>query len=573
MEYDFEVIHREGTKNQADALSRIKIDEDEQTNQIKVICKVTTRSKSREQIDEQNTEANKNEKTNEKMIKKPPIHINDRFYIDEKRSFMYESKNYDHISYFFSHINCKLHKQLQHKIKKQIEIKNLNYGEIFVVDQNKSIILIPSLLRSNTFILNAEESLKTFAIFVAQKGFQEVAINVDIRDNLSYFELKKLLRKWFATANTNLTLYLNTVIQVTDPVEIDRILLDFHVSIQTGAHSGWNRMYANIKKYFQWQNMIADIKSFTYNCEQCQKNKVTKHTKQPIQISNTPTTSFQQIAIDHVGKLVPSTNNNAYILTVICVLTKYAIAIPVPDNGAETTARNLVEKVFLIFGYPEMITMDNHQTFNSDLIKQILKYLKVHQVFTSPFSPKSNTDERIHSTLGNMLRCYVNEQPELWERKLPFVISAYNCSVNTATGKSPFELVFGKTMAIPYIVSKQKIPNYTFDDYAHEIREYLHYAWNLAREKLIQRKEKNKDYYDNKNKTENLDLKVGDLVLMKNMYRKTKFDQKYLGPYEVVELTGPNTVKLKNKNKIIRCHKDHLKLFRHNNYPSDEDDI
>lgn len=60
---------------------------------------------------------------------------------------------------------------------------------------------------------------------------------------------------------------------------------------------------------------------------------------------------------------------------------------------------------------------------------------------------------------------------------------------------------------------------------------------------------------------------------MKNMYRKTKFDQKYLGPYEVVELTGPNTVKLKNKNKIIRCHKDHLKLFRHNNYPSDEDDI
>lgn len=73
----------------------------------------------------------------------------------------------------------------------------------------------------------------------------------------------------------------------------------------------------------------------------------------------------------------------------------------------------------------------------------------------------------------------------MWERKLPFVISAYNCSVNTATGKSPFELVFGKTMAIPYIVSKQKNPNYTFDDYAHEIREYSHYAWNLAREKLI----------------------------------------------------------------------------------------
>lgn len=57
------------------------------------------------------------------------------------------------------------------------------------------------------------------------------------------------------------------------------------------------------------------------------------------------------------------------------------------------------------------------------------------------------------------------------------------------------------------------------------------------------------------------------------MYRKTKFDPKYTGPFEVIELTGPNTVKLKNKNKTIRCHKDHLKLFKHNNPQSDDDDI
>lgn len=476
MEYDFEIIHGEGTKNAADALSRIQIDDENDKLNVKVMCRVTTRSKSKEQIEKQNAEANKNEQIGGNIVKKPNTQINERFFIEEKRSFIYESTNYDHISYFFSHINCKLHKQLQNKMKKQIEIKNLDYGEIFTFDQDKSIILIPSLLRSNAYIINTEKSLKTFALFIVQKGFEKVAINIDIRDNVSYLELKKLIRKWFATANTHLTMYLNTIIYVTDPLEIKRILLDFHISVQTGAHAGWNRMYANLKKYYSFQNTISIIKSFVTNCEQCQKNKVTKHTKQPLQISDSPSTSFQHIAIDHVGRLIPSTQNNAYILTIICTLTKYAIAIAVPDVGADTTARNLVEKVFLIYGYPEKITSDNHQTFNSELIKQICKYLKINQVFTSPFHAASNTVERVHSTFGSMIRCYVNEQPELWETKLPFVVSAYNCSINTATNISPFELIFAKPMALPFSVTNQRIPRYTFDDYIHEMREYLHYA-------------------------------------------------------------------------------------------------
>lgn len=170
-----------------------------------------------------------------------------------------------------------------------------------------------------------------------------------------------------------------------------------------------------------------------------------------------------------------------------------------------------------------------------------------------------------------MIRSFVGDQPNLWETKLPFVMSAYNNSINTVTNKSPFELVFGKTQPLPFSVSKHPIPSYLYDDYSHDLRENLRYAWNSARDKLIQRKEKNKQYYDEKNKTESLDLKIGDLVLMQNMYRQTKFDPKYTGPYEVIELTGPNSVKLKNKNKIIRSHKNKLKIFNHPT--SNEDDI
>lgn len=302
--------------------------------------------------------------------------------------------------------------------------------------------------------------------------------------------------------------------------------------------------------------MISDIKSYVANCEICQKVKITQHTRQPMMISSTPVASFANIAIDHVGKLSQSVQGNEYILTCMCVLTKFAIAMPVPDNGAESTARNLVEKVFLIFGYPEMITSDNHKTFQSNLLKEIRKILKIQHVFTSPYTPKSNTVERFHASLHNMLRSFIADQPAQWENKLQFVVSSYNSCVNSVTGVSPFELVFGKTMQLPHTITRAFTPSYNYDSYAHEMRENLQYGWKLAREKLINRKEQNKEYFDKRNKTKNLELKIGDLVLMKNMERKTKYDMLYTGPYEVTEISGPNSVRLKNnKNKYFRVHK------------------
>lgn len=49
---------------------------------------------------------------------------------------------------------------------------------------------------------------------------------------------------------------------------------------------------------------------------------------------------------------------------------------------------------------------------------------------------------------------------------------------------------------------------------------------------------------------------------MKNTQKQTKYDKNYVGPYEIIVITGENSVKLKRKNKIIRAHKDQLKRFK-----------
>lgn len=297
MEYEFEVIHREGRLNCcADTLSRIHIKENEEqtSTKTKTVCLVKTRAKSKKEIQDmkkhedikssEETEPNNHSKSNR---------LNS-FNIIEKRGFIHENKDFDHITFFFDKVNCKLRRLLQHKIKKTIELKDIVYGELVVYEDNKSIILIPQLLNDENSRSNAEKSIKTFLTFIAQKLYEKVAIDIDIRDSLSYFEFKKLLRKWFTSTPIEVTIYLNTVIQVFDPQQMNNILLEFHCTTH-GSHAGWNRMYENIRKYFNWTNMISDIKSFVKNCELCQKIKTTTHTKQPIIISNTPMASFANL--------------------------------------------------------------------------------------------------------------------------------------------------------------------------------------------------------------------------------------------------------------------------------------
>lgn len=125
MEYEFQVIHREGKSNCADALSRIQTNEDELTKNKKSY--VWYGPDQKRKVIRQNmhqTKAN----SNKNSIAPEGSNL---FHIHEKRGFLFDTKEYDHIVYMIDSIKCRLYNQLQHKSKKVIEIQNLEFGELF----------------------------------------------------------------------------------------------------------------------------------------------------------------------------------------------------------------------------------------------------------------------------------------------------------------------------------------------------------------------------------------------------------------------------------------------------------
>lgn len=341
---------------------------------------------------------------------------------------------------------------------------------------------------------------------------------------------------------------------------IDKILHMYHNTL-FGAHNGTERMRQNIKFFYHWPNMDHDIKKYVKNCPICEKAKVTKHTKSPMMITTVATQPFQKIYVDIVGPINPTSDQgNTYILTCNCSLTKYVIAVPMPDFTAYTTARNLVHEVFLKYGLPEIIVTDNGTNFISDTMKQVNKLFKIKKVFTTPYHPQSNQIERFHRTLGTYMKALVQKEQHLWCEYLDFATFAYNSSHNITTGFSPFELVFGRRVRLPTEITKQTISTYNYTNYAQELRSKLKYYHNLAREHSLKAKEGNKRYYDKNRDINTLKLNKNDLVIVLNPTKKGKFDLPYDGPYRVVKELGPVTVLLRRNNKDVKLHKDRLKL-------------
>ena len=80
--------------------------------------------------------------------------------------------------------------------------------------------------------------------------------------------------------------------------------------------------------------------------------------------------------------------------------------------------------------------------------------------FSSAYHPQTDgQSEIVNSTILDLLKNYVNkvDQRNQWEKYLPLVEYAYNNTVHTSTGKSPFEIVEGRSKVPPILRMHQKI--------------------------------------------------------------------------------------------------------------------
>jgi hypothetical protein len=339
-----------------------------------------------------------------------------------------------------------------------------------------------------------------------------------------------------------------------------KILYEFH-DAPVGGHRGMNGTYRAIKSLHSWPNMRRDIEAYVKQCNSCQVNKTLKPKKRaPMELTSTADHPFDKCYLDIVGPLPLSAEGNKNILTFQDGLSKYVAATPIKQHDAQTIARTFVTQVVFKYGTPSVVQTDQGANFVSELFKHTCKPLRIKKLQSTAFHPESQGSlERSHRVLAEYLRHYVKDDQTDWDEWIPFATYAYNTSEHTATGHTPFELMFGRPSVLPPALRTEPTPQYVHEDYVAELEGCLQTAHQVAKGKLLRSKARGKDHYD-KN-AEEIKVEAGDKVLPLDETvrrgRSRKLSSQCIGPYTVVEVDKVN-VTISQGRKLLKVHVNFL---------------
>ncbi|KAK9730845.1 Integrase zinc binding domain [Popillia japonica] len=245
---------------------------------------------------------------------------------------------------------------------------------------------------------------------------------------------------------------------------------DFHL-LPTGGHAGINRMYANIKRYYFWQSLKNDIYRFISKCDDCQRYKHSKLHLEPLSITTTASSAFETVYLDLVGPLNQDNDENKYILTIQCELSKFVDAYPIKDKEAQTVAKTFVNNFILKFGIPKRIVTDQGTEFLAKVFKESAKLLGMKQLMSTAYHHQTlGSLENTHKSLGAYIRIQIHKFPDTWSAWVPYWCFSFNNTVHTSTKYTPYELVFGKRCQLPSSIVNKTDPLYNFDNYANELK-------------------------------------------------------------------------------------------------------
>jgi len=379
-------------------------------------------------------------------------------------------------------------------------------------------------------------------------------------DKHIYVKIYNMLTYLFHNTGIQIYIYRNKI-YYPSPSEIQKILRENH-DIPVAGHLGSNRMYNKIREQYFWKNMRSEIENYVKNCTSCQTNKaLRKINRAPMQITTTSTTPFERLSLDIVGPLPESgTAKIKYILTLQDDLTKYCAAYPIRSTTAEETSECLIHFISL-FGIPKYVLTDQGTNFTADIFKETCKFLKIKQLWSSPYHPQTQGAlERSHSTLKEYLKSYVSENQDNWPRYVYTAMLAYNTATHSTTNYTPYELVFGHKPLLPNSIY-ETTSDATYPEYIKMLQHRLKTTRDKAIEHIKRCKESSKAYYDTH--TRPITYNTGDYVYLKNHLRMRKaLSPIWKGPYKVIKINGRNSLTLLINRRHVTHHFDEIKLAR-----------
>jgi hypothetical protein len=325
--------------------------------------------------------------------------------------------------------------------------------------------------------------------------------------------------------------------------------------------------------HFICQNTATKAQEIVKTCTTCQMRARPKYKKtNPMQPIRTPKKPFDVVAVDAIGPLEITPSGNRYILTGVDLLTRWPIALAVPDINEITTVQFYQDCLVYQHGVPKYILSDNGANFVSNYTYSYLSFLGCRGIHTSAYRPQSNgLCERANQLLSRTIAKLARDKGNIysWDKHVQSALLVMRTMINESTKFSPSQLLYGYQLSTP-ATWQTPIIDYVEGEIENDIADRtrlvtieLKAIRKQARTNSDNAKQKSAINY-NKTVHEGVTFQVGDKVLLKDFNPKTKFSDKWIGIFTIIKcnrnktyyLEGPKAAKIKNA-----VNGDSLKYF------------
>jgi hypothetical protein len=195
-----------------------------------------------------------------------------------------------------------------------------------------------------------------------------------------------------------------------------------------------------------------------------------------------------------------------------------------------------------LHGMPRSIVSDRDPIFLSHFWQELFKLSGTKLRMSTAYHPQSDGQtEIVNKVLQQYLRCFVHNKPKQWGQYLHWAEWHYNTSIHTATGFSPFQIVYGRpppTLSdyIPGSTQLQAVEATLLDrdSILQILKNKLQKAQSMMKTAADQHRISHK-------------FAVGDFAFVKlRPYRQIsvagrrvhKLSKRYYGPYKLIKAIG-----------------------------------
>ncbi|KAG7578919.1 Reverse transcriptase domain [Arabidopsis thaliana x Arabidopsis arenosa] len=336
--------------------------------------------------------------------------------------------------------------------------------------------------------------------------------------------------------------------------EVQGVLEHCHGSAYGGHFATFKTVQKVLQAGLWWPSMFKDAYGFIAKCDPCQRmGNITRRNEMP-QNPILEVEVFDVWGIDFMGPFNPASYGNKYILVVVDYVSKWVEAIASPTNDHKVVLKLFKSIIFPIFGIPKAVISDGGSHFINKVFESLLKKHGVKHKVATPYHPQTSGQVEVSNRqIKAILARVVGVSKRDWSTKLDDTLWAYRTAFKTPIGRTPFQMLYGKSCHLPVEVEYKaiwatKLLNLDIKEAQEKRSVDLHELEEIrleAYESSKVYKERTKAFHDKKITPK--DFKVGDQVLLFNSRLKLfpgKLKSRWSGPFTIKEVLPFGTVSL-----------------------------